>query len=207
MSSTFLYLGIVGIWAFVLVPRWLRRQHAHSQVAVDVEVDVEFAADYDAEPQGNEYYDNSRPGDPGTDASAIQEPVLDARHSVAPRRRSRVLRARRRLLTMLVLLTAVAGACTALKLTSWWACIPPAGMLGLYLLLLREAALADAEQARGRAAMELRVQAARQRAYAAAMDEMERHEQPSAQIIDISARVGDQLYDQYADATVRAVGD
>ncbi len=32
-------------------------------------------------------------------------------------------------------------------------------------------------------------------------------EEPSAQIIDISARVGDQLYDQYADATVRAVGD
>jgi hypothetical protein len=30
---------------------------------------------------------------------------------------------------------------------------------------------------------------------------------PSAQIIDISGRVGDQLYDQYADAEVRAVGD
>ena len=80
-------------------------------------------------------------------------------------------------------------------------------MLGLYLLLLREAALADAEQARGRAAMELRVQAARHRAYASALDEMERQAQPSAQIIDISARVGDQLYDQYADATLHAVGD
>ena len=77
-------------------------------------------------------------------------------------------------------------------------------MLGVYLLLLREAALADAEQARQRAAMDRGVQAARQRAYVAAM---EREEQPSAQIIDISARVGDQLYDQYADATVRAVGD
>ena len=30
---------------------------------------------------------------------------------------------------------------------------------------------------------------------------------PSAQIIDISGRIGDQLYDQYADAKVRAVGD
>jgi hypothetical protein len=30
---------------------------------------------------------------------------------------------------------------------------------------------------------------------------------PSAQIIDISSRAGDQLYDQYADAEVRAVGD
>ena len=31
--------------------------------------------------------------------------------------------------------------------------------------------------------------------------------QPDAEIIDISARLGDQLYDQYADATMRAVGD
>jgi hypothetical protein len=31
--------------------------------------------------------------------------------------------------------------------------------------------------------------------------------EPSAEIIDISARRGDQLYDQYADAAVRAVGD
>jgi hypothetical protein len=29
----------------------------------------------------------------------------------------------------------------------------------------------------------------------------------SAEIIDISARLSDQLYDQYADAAVRAVGD
>ncbi len=105
---------------------------------------------------------------------------------------------------MLLLLTAVAAACTVLKLTSWWVCIPPAGLLGSYLLLLREAAFADAEQARRRAAMEMRVQAARQRAQAEAA---EYEAQPSAQIIDISARVGDQLYDQYADATVRAVGD
>ena len=32
-------------------------------------------------------------------------------------------------------------------------------------------------------------------------------EEHGAQIIDISARLGDQLYDQYADATIRAVGD
>ena len=59
-----------------------------------------------------------------------------------------------------------------------------------------------------RAAMELRDQAARQRAHQEyADDEVEAEPEPSAQIIDISARVGDQLYDQYADATVRAVGD
>ena len=102
------------------------------------------------------------------------------------------------------LLTVVAVACTALKVTSWWACIPPAVMLGLYLLLLREAALADAEHARLRAAETARAEAARERAPEA---DWASDEQPSAQIIDISARVSDQLYDQYADATVRAVGD
>jgi hypothetical protein len=115
-----------------------------------------------------------------------------------------MLQARRRLLTLLFLLCAAAGACAALKLTPWWACIPPAGMLGMYLLLLREAALADAEQARRRATSEMRVQAARQRDQAYWDAQAEEH---SAEIIDISARVSDQLYDQYADATIRAVGD
>ena len=50
MSSSFLYLAIVAVWAFVLVPRWLRRQQPQPQVEVDVEVDVELG--YDAGPQG-----------------------------------------------------------------------------------------------------------------------------------------------------------
>jgi hypothetical protein len=115
-----------------------------------------------------------------------------------------MLRSRRRLLTMHLLLVAVAGACVVLKITSWLVLIPPAAMLGMYLLLLRETAVVDVEQAHRRAAMEARVQAARQRAYEA---EREPEPEPFAEIIDISARVGDQLYDQYADATVRAVGD
>ena len=84
-------------------------------------------------------------------------------------------------------------------------------MLGMYLLLLREAALADAESARWRTAQTL---AARQRAQAQAQARDEarqswaaRTPQPTAQVIDISARLNDQLYDQYADATMRAVGD
>ena len=200
MSSSFLYLGIVVVWAFWLVPRWLRRQHVAPQVDLDVEVDVEFAAEDDA---GAGYadvtvsYENS---DDYYPTAAAQR----ARYLAAPRSRSRVLRARRRLLTMLLLLTAVAAGCTALKVTSWWVCIPPAGLLGGYLLLLREAAIADAEHARRLAAMAWRAEAARQRAYAAAAAY---EPEPTAEIIDISARVGDQLYDQYADATARAVGD
>jgi hypothetical protein len=223
VSSSLLYLAIVAVWAFVLVPRWLRRHHAQPQpqarVEADVEVDVEFAAEYAPGPQY--HYTDVQDADARSYSAEAQEMsyAVDVDVDVdvevsqlaptdpntrAPVSRSRVLQARRRLLTMLLLLTAVAVACTMLKLTSWWVGIPPAAMLGIYLLLLREAALADAEQARRRAELESRLWAARQRAYAAAM---ERDAEHSAQIIDISARVGDQLYDQYADATVRAVGD
>ena len=124
--------------------------------------------------------------------------------------RGRVLQARRRLLTMLVTLAIAALACTAAKLTPWWILVPPAGMLGMYVLVLREAAQADAEQARQlgqeRAAQDGAAQAgaARQRARRAWETSQP---QPTAEIIDISARVTDQLYDQYADAAVRAVGD
>jgi len=70
------------------------------------------------------------------------------------------------MLTVLVTLMVLAATCTYLKLTSWLMCLPPAGMLGLYLLLLREAALADAER-RWRATEEQRAPAAHQRAQAA----------------------------------------
>src|SRR5215475_678416 len=43
MSSTFLYVGIVAIWAFFLVPRWLRR--AHSAPRADENPAGEFTAD------------------------------------------------------------------------------------------------------------------------------------------------------------------
>jgi hypothetical protein len=118
-----------------------------------------------------------------------------------PISRGKIVQARRRLLTTLVLLATAAVSCTALKLTSWWVCVPPAGMLGLYLLLLRETAVADAEQARWRAEQ---AHAARQRARA--RSRLARAPLPDAEIIDISARLGDQLYDQYADAEDRAVG-
>ena len=127
--------------------------------------------------------------------------------------RDRVLQTRRRLLTILATLTAAAVGGTVVGITMWWIIIPPAIMLGLYLLLLREAAEADTENEIRRA----EAQAAAEAAYAASMERARAREalaaeapQPEAEIIDISARTAqakDQLYDQYADATVRAVGD
>jgi hypothetical protein len=118
-----------------------------------------------------------------------------------------VLRARRRMLTMLVTLAIAVAGSTVVGLTAWWAVIPPTGLLGVYLLLLREVAHADAEIARTRAEAHARaVSAARERARLARTPAP----QPTAEIIDISAlalQAGDQPYDQYADAEIRAVGD
>ena len=221
MSSAFLFLAIVVIWAFVLVPRWLRRQHPAPQP--EYEADYVPASTYYEEdgyqPQdeaagADGSYEDAPPADDQgwseqseTEATAYPPQTQQYARGQAgrPLSRSRVLQTRRRLLTMLVLLAAAAGTCTALKLTAWWVCIPPAVMLGMYLLLLRETAIADAERAHWLAVMEQR-RADRERAYRAEVPHAP-DEQPSAEIIDISGRVNDMLYDQYADATVRAVGD
>jgi len=124
--------------------------------------------------------------------------------------REQMLRARRKILKILVAMTLVTGGFVALGAAKWWICAPPAGMLVLYVLLLRETALADAEQARRRAAWAA-AQARAYRRHLRAQAERDAHDAahatPGAQIIDISGRVTDQLYDQYADAAVRAVGD
>lgn len=194
MSSVFLYVAIVAIWAFVLVPRWLRRHHGQPVADVDDGAYPDAASE--------EQYEDYR-ARPAADGYGYIAPV--ARRQPLPR--TRMLQARRRLLTTLLVLTAAMAGCVAVRIVPWWACVPPAGVLCVYVLLLREAARADAEQAwRAAAAARgagLRA-AARQQALA---DDATASAQPSAEIIDISARVADQLYDQYADATERAVGD
>jgi hypothetical protein len=203
VSSAILYIGIVAIWAFVLVPRWLRRDHGQP------EADAGSGAEYDSALADNDRREPDSIRRTAETAAAAGQP--DERAVLPMSARSRAMQARRRLLTMLLTLTGGAIACFLLKLTPWWAVVPPAGMLGMYLLVLREASRADAERARRRHAEALRAQDAgrraelvSERAEAAARA---RRAEPSAQVIDISARVGDQLYDQYADATIRAVGD
>lgn len=201
MSSVFLYVAIVAIWAFVLVPRWLRHHHAQPQA------DTDETAPAQSTPGATEQY-----AEAGPELAAVEYPQPDRRfvtgRGPAPLARSRMMQARRRLLTVLVVLTAAAGACGGIKVAPYWVCVPPATVLCVYVLLLREASRADAERAQRLAAVqsrEVRLQeVARRRAHEEALAEAA---QPSAEIIDISARVADQLYDQYADATVRAVGD
>lgn len=206
MSDSILYLAIVAIWAGFLVPAWVRRPHTSTS-----EVDTgtaEYRAEApvsDVEPDDRDDAHSSRPG------PAPRRPAPGPSQS-----REQMMRARRRMLTILASLVFITAAFVVTGLVRWWICVPPVVLLVLYVLLLREIAMADAELARKRAAWEARE--ARQRAWEAEA-EQEAYEASlagagfgagagaGAQIIDISGRVTDQLYDQYADAAVRAVGD
>jgi hypothetical protein len=231
VSSAILYLAIVAIWAFLLVPKWIRRTHSASFAGGSAGTEAAPAesdspdADQPSPGVADEPEADTAPlpavtasmgmgavpgGAPATQAPRGAQAGAGARARPAgavPRiSRGKVLQARRRLLTILVALAIAAFSCTALRLTSPWVCIPPAVMLGMYVLLLRETALADAESAHRRA--EQAASVARERALARSRAAWAaRTPQPSAQIIDISGRLRDQLYDQYEDASERAVGD
>jgi hypothetical protein len=135
-------------------------------------------------------------------------------------RRAQIMRGRRRMLWLLLVLTAVGVGLAYLRLAAWWVMIPPTVLLVGYLLLLREAAHADAEARQRRELAHATAEAhytteggteaaAQPDAHGEATPAPAGSEQtgPRADIINLSERVGDQLYDQYADAKLRAVGD
>lgn len=205
MSSAILYFAIVAIWAGVLMPRWLRPSgHRHR---------AEEGPPEAAAPEAVATF-----AQPGLAAEASQHAADWAAENAAARR-ANVLRARRRMLTTLVLLTLGAFGIAVTHIAAWWVTVPPGVLLAGFLLLLREAARSDRARARRQA---LRA-TARQRREPETRDEApevferiastpeapqpEAEPAASAEIIDISARVNDQVYDQYTDAAERAVGD
>jgi hypothetical protein len=218
LSSAILYLAIVAIWAVVLVPKWLRPRPAQpaeqltEQPAAPEPVDADRSGD--AEPGGA----------PAEAGAPVAEPVagpVPAPLSPADRR-AEVLQARRRMLAMLVTLTIGAVGLAVTGIAASWVIIPPVVLLAGFLVLLREAVHTDA--VRSRRATEVRRAAtqpvADQEPKSAGEDAEASPDQvpltatasaaeaaPDAEVIDISARVSDQVYDQYADATERAVGD
>jgi hypothetical protein len=118
---------------------------------------------------------------------------------------ARVLSARRRLLGLLVLVAIGSAALAVTRTAAWWVLGPPSLMLLGYLALLREASKVDAERRELSRGREARVAVADQAAPAPPPLRV-----PDAEIIDISASrgpAGEDLYDQYADAKLRAVGD
>jgi hypothetical protein len=153
--------------------------------------------------------------------AAHGNPAADRSHPQVPMRppgpAPHVLQARRRTLTMLIAITVAVMGAALIGLVPWWTSVPPFVLLGVYLLLLREAAHADAERARSWAEAQARAAHAARAAQAAQLARERAREaqvapppEPTAEIINISALAADardQPYDQYADAEIRAVGD
>jgi hypothetical protein len=144
----------------------------------------------------------------------VSEPVVsDPGHR-------RVLAARQRLLIMLLALSVASGVLAGARLAASWVIVPPSVMLLGYLLLLREAAKADAERremARYRVAREAADGSSAPVAHvtpvapagAAAHVAHVARVAPAAKIIAFlpPESAEEQIYDQYTDAKLRAVGD
>ena len=113
---------------------------------------------------------------------------------------------------MLLALSVASGVLAGTRMAAWWVIVPPSVMLLGYLLLLREAAKADAER-REMARYRMDREAAERRSAPVA------HvtpavpvaavpaPAPAAKIIAFLPPPEDQIYDQYTDAKLRAVGD
>jgi hypothetical protein len=226
VSSAILYFAIVAIWAGVLMPRWLRPgRRRRVEVTEHFEMHTEV---YEAEVDTGTG-ERSRPA--VTEREVMVEEEVTWTRQDAAERRANILKARRRMLGTLVALTVIAFVIALAQVAALWVVIPPAVMLGAFVLLVREASRSDAEQARRRSHAE---QMRRRRAEPesgrpaapvtgetferlvskpVAPDVAEQAEPVvevvaySAEIIDISDRVSDQFYDQYTDAANRAVGD
>jgi hypothetical protein len=223
LSGAILYLAIVAIWAVVLVPRWLRPRPAPPQPvpvpAEDADAGRRDLADpsqdaataWTASAGSPDTESEQAPGDAagGAPAEAAPSPVS---------RQPEMVRARRRLLTTLITLTIIAVALAVTRVDAYWIIIPPAALLSGYLLLLRHVTQFDAERARREAQIrhDAQVHAAQEPSTSqvpatAGADQESVPGAPaapgSAEIIDISGRIGDQVYDQYSDAANRAVGD
>jgi hypothetical protein len=224
VSSAILYFAIVAIWAGVLMPRWLRPgRRRRVEVTEHFEMHTEvYQAEVDTGTR-----ERSRPA--VTEREMMVEEEVTWTRQDAAERRANILKARRRMLGTLVALTVIAFVIALAQVAALWVVVPPAVMLGAFVLLLREAARSDAEQARrGTHTEQMRHRRAEPERQAApvtaetfervvskpAAPDVAEQAEPvvevaaySAEIIDISDRVNDQFYDQYTDAANRAVGD
>jgi hypothetical protein len=235
LSSAILYVAIVAIWAGVLIPRWLRRDSAASErdredvTTAEAEPEAEVVAQPAPPPRRREDTPGFEPRPARhQEPTAPRAPVRpEARPQPQPETRAevraegpggprdqeqkKVLAGRRRLLGMLLVLAMGSGALAFTGMAAWWVVVPPTTMLLGYMGLLREAAKADAERrelARTRATAAATVAAARRDAAPATAAPAP--PPPDAEVIDISASLtpaGQEFFDQYADAKLRAVGD
>ncbi|GHD30961.1 divisome protein SepX/GlpR [Nocardiopsis kunsanensis] len=205
MSSSPLYLAIVVVWLIVLVPMLLRKDSIAESAAEEtrregdeVEEDLEQERTDEQNPDAAETQVLRR-GEHGIPEPAGEEPEMPEPFRES---RARVIARRRRRTSTLVLVNVATIIAVSLGLGPWWVLAPPVLLLAGHVLLLREAAKADAEQraaarrARRRAALRARREA----------EERRREAEREAEVIALKARRSN-VYDQYADARMRAAGD
>jgi hypothetical protein len=231
LSGAILYLAIVAIWAVVLVPRWLRPRQAPPQPvpvpAQDADPGWRDPASPGQDTAGTWTASISGPGTegehaPGEDAGSASPGDGPQEQEAAPSpvgRRAQLVKGRRRMLTALIALTVIAGALAVIRTDAYWILMPPVTLLSGYLLLLRKFTQFDAQRARaarlshaGQVRTAQEPTTSQEPVPAAAGPGREpvpdvAAASSGAEIIDISGRIGDQFYDQYADAANRAVGD
>jgi hypothetical protein len=218
LSSAILYVAIVVIWACVLIPRWLRRDSSAAVPESDGASSSSSSSVGSVEPEVEESPEPEPVPRRGREAGAreagarerLGEPVAaDPGHR-------RVLAARRRLLLMLLMLSVASGVLAETRMAAWWVIVPPSVMLFGYLLMLREAARADAER-QEMARYRMARKAAERRSGAAAHvtpvsavapgAASAAQGAPAAKIIAFLPPPEEEIYDQYTDAKLRAVGD
>src|SRR5262249_24365393 len=126
---------------------------AARNAAVEIEADVRV----DALGEDSQYrYDAHMHSYRAAGSGRGEEPIPGGPAAGPSQSRQQMMRARRRILTILTSLVVITAAFVATGFVKWWICVPPAGLLVLYVLLLREIAMADAELASKRAAWEAR---------------------------------------------------
>ena len=144
MSSAILYFAIVAIWAGVLMPRWLRPgRRRRYEVTEHFEMHTEV---YETEAMPK-IRGQKRPQPAVTERDVTIEEEITWTEEGAASRRANILKARRRMLGTLVALTLIAFVIAEAHVAAIWVVVPPAVMLGGFVLLLREAARSDRERA------------------------------------------------------------
>ncbi|MFD3687195.1 hypothetical protein ACFWTE_20555 [Nocardiopsis sp. NPDC058631] len=210
MSSSPLYLAIVVVWLIVLVPMLLRKDSVETVHEDQRREDEEPEDGFEGDAEGEEDPDltetrvihrDELESDPGV-RGAEEIELARERYRAAREPRGRVIARRRRRTSVLTLVNVATVVAVSFGLGPWWVIAPPALLLTGHLVLLREAAKADSEQreaaerARRRAVLRARRAEEEQRVDA----------EREAKVIALQERRS-QVYDQYADARLRAAGD
>ncbi|GAA3742625.1 divisome protein SepX/GlpR [Salinactinospora qingdaonensis] len=194
MTSSPLYLAIVIVWAIVLVPMLLRRDATDPSPDSLRRTDPTPPVDA-AEEDPDSYEPDSDEDAPAENRETLAEAALGP--AVPPIGRARVIARRRRRTSGLLALLLGTGIAVTFGYGPWWVLAPPVLLLAGHLALLREAAKVDAERRAAERVRRRRELKARRAAAEAAR---------TAEIVHLRERA-DQVYDQYADAHLRAAGD